>query len=195
MGWLQNLDHAVLEWFASHRTQHMDFLMSDLSALGGRTVLSLVVLFTVGLLLSLHRARSAAFLLAAALGGAVLSQVAKELIERKRPPELYRLVFFEKSPSFPSGHSMVSAIVYLTLALIAAEIVPRRRVRYYLVCSALLLSVVIGVSRLYLGVHYLTDVLAGWTAGLAWALLCRWLEAHWVLRAERRDPAVSQPDP
>ena len=195
MGCLQNLDHAVLEWFAAHRTQHLDFLMSDISALGSRTVLSLVVVFTVGLLLAVHRSRSAAFLMAAALSGAFLSQFAKELIERKRPPELYWLTLFEKSPSFPSGHSMVSAIVYLTLALIAAEIVPRRRVRYYLIGSALLLSVLIGISRLYLGVHYLTDVVAGWIAGLVWALLCRWLEAHWVLRAERRDPAVSQPDP
>jgi undecaprenyl-diphosphatase len=88
--------------------------------------------------------------------------------------------------SFPSGHSMMSAVVYLTLALIAGAVIPRWRVRVYVVSWSLFLVVLIGLSRIYLGVHYVSDVVAGWAGGLLWALLCRWVEHHWVLRAGRR---------
>jgi undecaprenyl-diphosphatase len=93
----------------------------------------------------------------------------------------------DPSPSFPSGHSMLSAAIYLTLAMVATAVIPRWRVRAYVITSSLVLVGLIGVSRMYLGVHYLTDVVSGWALGLTWALICRWVEFRWVLRMEKRD--------
>jgi undecaprenyl-diphosphatase len=157
--------------------------MNDLSALGGQTVLTLVVVFAVGLLLSLRRYRTAGFVLVAALGGYLLAVGLKSLVGRPRPVGGLIQV---SGNSFPSGHSMLSAIIYLTLALIVSTVILRWRVRLYIIGSALVLVGLIGISRLYLGVHYLTDVAAGWLVGLAWAIACRWVEKRWVLRMERQ---------
>jgi undecaprenyl-diphosphatase len=184
MDQLQALDRTILDWFQSIHRPWLDRVMIDISALGGVAVSALIVSFTVGLLLTLHRARTALFVLGAAVGGAALMQTIKYLIGRQRP-HLEKPLVIEASHSFPSGHSMLAAVIFLTLALIAAAVVPRRRVRVYLVVSSLILVGMIGVSRMYLGVHYCTDVVTGWVAGLAWAMLCRWVESHWVLRAER----------
>jgi undecaprenyl-diphosphatase len=81
--------------------------------------------------------------------------------------------------SFPSGHSMLSAAVYLTLGLVASRFVPRRRLKALLLTSAILVTGAVGASRVYLGVHWPTDVLAGWAVGAAWALVC-WCTAAWL---------------
>lgn len=185
------LDAHGAAWGQAHwGTPWLDDLMLDVSALGGRFVLTLVVLFAFGLLLALRRPRTAGFVLAAALIGVTLSWGAKEVIGRSRPWPQHPLVQPAVDTfSFPSGHSMMSAVVYLTLALIAAAVIPRWRVRVYVVSSSLFLVVLIGLSRIYLGVHFVSDVVAGWVGGLVWALLCRWVEYHWVLRAGRRKTA------
>jgi undecaprenyl-diphosphatase len=182
---LQSIDHDTMAVFDRLRSAcpWLESPMNDLSALGGRTVLTLVVVFAVGLLLSFRRHRTAGFVLAAALGGYVLSVGLKLLVGRERPAGGLIQV---GGNSFPSGHSMLSAIIYLTLALIVSTVILRWRVRLYVIGSALVLVALIGVSRLYLGVHYLTDVAAGWLVGLAWAIACRWVEKRWVLRMERQ---------
>lgn len=148
----------------------------DLTGLGGATVLTLVTLLVLGYLF-LRRAHSAALLvLGATFGGFLLSTGLKQFIDRPRPaiiPHLAPAV----SASFPSGHSMLSSVVYLTLGALLARTVARRRERIYLIGVSLLLTFLIGFSRVYLGVHYPTDVLGGWTAGTAWALLC-WCVAY-----------------
>jgi membrane-associated phospholipid phosphatase len=191
---LQHFDQLVDNWFRAARADapRLTSFMGDISALGGYTVLTLVVLFTVGLSLVLHRYRTAAFVLAAALSGTLLESTLKQVFHRARPSPPYAAVVLTGTNtfSFPSGHSMLAAVIYLTLSMIETALIPRRRTRAYVVGMALLLVGLIGISRVYLGVHYLTDVVGGWTLGLAWALLCRFIEFHWVLLLERRDAAA-----
>jgi undecaprenyl-diphosphatase len=143
----------------------------DVTALGGYTVLILIVT-TVAIYLRLDGKRGdARFLLAAVISGYLISMALKAVFGRERPDVPYLAAAYH--PSFPSGHSMMSAIVYLTLgALLSRFSTNRVRVRIYIVVVALFLTGIVGVSRVYLGVHFPTDVLAGWIAGLVWAALC-----------------------
>src|SRR5690606_30000981 len=107
----------------------------------------------------------------AALGATLLSALLKVFYDRPRPDLVQHLVEVT-SMSFPSGHSLLAASVYPTLGAVVAQLSRRRRVKFYVMAAALTLMVLIGVSRVYLGVHYPTDVLAGWVVGLGWALVC-----------------------
>jgi undecaprenyl-diphosphatase len=161
----------------------------DLTALGSRSVILLMVLAVLGYL-GLQRRWGQLWLLAiAAAGGGAVSTVLKALVGRPRPP-LASLVAVTGSSSFPSGHAMLAAAVYLTLGVLLAGIARPRRVKVYVLAVASLLVVLVGLSRIYLGVHYPTDVLAGWVGGLAWALVCwlvaRALQRRGLLRAAAR---------
>lgn len=152
----------------------------DITALGGIPVLSLIMVAVVGYLLQ-QRAYSAMwFVIVSTIGGILLSSALKIAFGRERPDIVLHLVTIS-TPSFPSGHAMLSAVVYLTLGALLAEIVPRRAGKIYFLTVAMVLTFLIGLSRIYLGVHYPTDVLAGWAIGLAWALFC-WLVAHYLRR-------------
>ena len=123
-------------------------------------------------------------LLAASAGGVLLNELLKRLFARPRPDPAFHLTDVG-SLSFPSGHAMLSAIIYLTLAAFLARLVRSRDLKLYVVAVAFLLSLLVGVTRVYLGVHYASDVLAGWSAGLAWALVC-WIVASRLDRAPPR---------
>lgn len=152
----------------------------DLTALGGVAVLTLVTASVVGFLW-LRRMYGAMWLvLAATLGGLVMSTLLKNFFDRPRPTLVPHLSHVSAS-SFPSGHSMLSATVYLTLGALLARFVRERRLKAYFLMVAMMLTFLVGVSRVYMGVHYPTDVLAGWAAGLAWALVC-WLVARYLQR-------------
>jgi undecaprenyl-diphosphatase len=110
-------------------------------------------------------------LLAASIGGMLLTGLLKDVFQRDRPPLAMHLAPAINA-SFPSGHATLSATVFLTLGALIAHFAQRRRVRIYALTAAVLLTVVVGCSRVYLGVHWPTDVLAGWCVGAAWALVC-----------------------
>ncbi len=143
----------------------------SLTALGDWAVLLLLTAVVVGFLLLQGRRRMAGFVVVAMAGGQALATILKVLVARPRPEVVPHLVSVQTS-SFPSGHSMMAAVAYLTLAALAARVVAERRLKVYVLAVAMGLTLIVGVTRVYLGVHYPTDVLAGWTAGLAWALLC-----------------------
>jgi undecaprenyl-diphosphatase len=145
----------------------------DLTAIGGPTVLALVVLAVIGFLLLQKRIRTALFVAVTSFSGEVVDTAMKHAFNRPRPtivPHL-REVF---SSSFPSGHAMESAIVYLTLGTILMRVADSRITKIYCLGIAILLTVLVGVSRVYLGVHYPTDVIGGWIIGFVWASIC-WL--------------------
>lgn len=168
-------------------------VLMDLTALGGPTVIGLVVLAVVGFLVLQARYWTALFIFMTALTGEAVSFAMKMAFARPRPsvvPHL-REAF---SSSFPSGHAMQSAIIYLTLGAMLMRIAEGRLTKIYCCTVAMLLTLLVGVSRVWLGVHYPTDVLAGWIVGLFWASVC-WLGAqHYEvragIRAEKRKPVA-----
>jgi undecaprenyl-diphosphatase len=159
----------------------------DVTALGGGAVLTLVTLAVCGFLTLVRRFRSLLLVLGSTVGGAVLNSVLKALFARPRPTVVPHLAE-AYAPSFPSGHAMLSAIVYLTLGALLTQLTESRWLKAYVLGVALLLSFLVGLTRVFLGVHYLTDVLGGWMAGLAWALFTVLL----ARAAKRRSPRLRQ---
>jgi undecaprenyl-diphosphatase len=143
----------------------------DITSLGSIAVLG-IVSFVVAAYLLLAKSRAAALLvLVAVLGGLAINSLLKIQFARPRP-DLFVPTAKVFTASFPSGHAAYSAITYMTLAALLARTTGCLRLRIYFVAVAVTLTVMIGVSRVYLGVHYPTDILAGWCVGSAWALLC-----------------------
>jgi undecaprenyl-diphosphatase len=150
----------------------------DITALGGVTVLGLITL-SAGLFLALDGKKyMALFVCGSVVSGLLASTLLKNLFERPRPT-LVPYLAYASSSSFPSGHSMMSAITYLVLGALLARSQERKLVKAYFLMMAAVITVLVGISRVYLGVHWPSDVLAGWTAGAVWALVC-WLLARWL---------------
>lgn len=158
----------------------------DITGLGGYTVLTGLTISVVICLGLSGKHHAGWLLLGATVGGLVVMRVMKLLIDRPRP-DLVPHLSHVASPSYPSGHAMLSAVVYLTLGAMLGLIVNRRPIRIFAVALALLLTILIGSSRVYLGVHYPSDVLGGWIAGFVWAVIC-WI----VTRLLQRRGAVER---
>lgn len=156
----------------------LESVVRDITSLGSFSVLTIVTLSVVGYLLIDGKRAAAAFVLFAILGGAVLSELLKQIFARPRPELVAHLVDVHTA-SFPSGHAMSSAVTFLTLGALLSRVQSRRRLKIYLLSLAIFLTLLVGASRVYLGVHWPTDVLAGWCAGAAWAMGC-WLLATWL---------------
>lgn len=149
----------------------LEEMLRDLTALGGIAVLTLTTVAVAGGFALMRRLRGTLYLVAAVGGGLLISSVAKEGFDRPRP-DLVPYGSYVHTASFPSGHSMMAAVVYLSLGVLVARVLPQRRLKVYVLAVAVLATVLVGVSRVYLGVHWPTDVLAGWLAGAGWAAAC-----------------------
>ena len=164
----------------------VEIVMRDLTALGGVTILTLISASVLIFLVLRGRHASALFLGVAIIGGMLLSNLAKLGFARPRP-DLVPHGVDVATASFPSGHSMMATVTYLTLAVMLARTDERLRIRAFFVIMAGVLAMLVGASRVYLGVHWPSDVLAGWTLGAAWALSV-WLVARWLGRRGRIEP-------
>jgi undecaprenyl-diphosphatase len=152
-------------------------LARDITALGSNAILLLAGLAVTGFLALQHRWRAALLVVLAVGGGVLLGTLLKLGYDRPRP-ELVPHAVQVYTASFPSGHALGAAVTYLTFGAILAAASPQRRVKIYCLTLAVSLALLVGASRVYLGVHWPSDVLAGWAAGAAWALLC-WALVQW----------------
>jgi undecaprenyl-diphosphatase len=164
----------------------LEGMMRDFTALGSLGVLTFLSLAVVGFLVLQGKRRTALLVVVAVGGGIVVSMLTKAGFNRPRPDLVSHgaRVF---TASFPSAHSMMAAVVYLTLGALLARVQPRLDMRLYLIGLAGALTAIVGFSRVYLGVHWPTDVLAGWALGAAWALGC-WAIALWLQVRGRIEP-------
>ncbi|MBN8528973.1 MAG: phosphatase PAP2 family protein [Caulobacterales bacterium] len=182
-------DQAVLVWMQPVAGQPrgpwwLREAALDITSLGGIAVLSLFAVATVGFLL-IQRRRLSALLLALGLaGGVALSEGLKALFERERPPAAYQAVE-TLNASFPSGHALMSTVFYLSVAVMLARAFPTKRLKAYVLGVGMTLAGLVGLTRVYLGAHWATDVLAGWCVGAAWAMAL-WLAAYAATRLQAR---------
>ena len=187
----QRFDDSVMQWVAAHQIPWVEHAFVEITMLGtGLVVMVMVGISAIFLWCTRHR-YSSVLLLAATGGGILLNSVLKASFDRPRP-QVFEWGTHALTSSFPSGHAMSSAIVYTTVAYLAARLQKRRWARWLTMFVALVLVALICSSRVYLGVHYPSDVLAGVLVGLAWAGFCMaTLEA--VQRfAVKREPQVAQ---
>ena len=165
----------------------------DVTALGSHAVLVPLFVAAAVFLVLLRKPALALGVLVAGSGAMWLNGTLKQLFARPRPQVVPPLVSVGNA-SFPSGHALLAAAVYLSIAVLVARLVPYRRVRLYVLGLAATLVVLVGISRVVLGVHYPTDVVAGWVVGGLWALLCgiaaRALQRHGVVEQPGIDPEL-----
>jgi undecaprenyl-diphosphatase len=168
---LDSFDLGTLYWFGSQHRPWLDRLAANLSLLGDfRTLMAFTLLSAVAFL-AVRRPRQAGTLVACGLLAWLLEWGTKLLVHRPRPDMAWRLIDLPNEYSFPSGHALASMAIYGAFALLLAPLFPRRPLRFLVLTLGFLLPLLIGLTRPYLGVHYPTDVFAGWCAGLACALL------------------------
>lgn len=164
--------------------QWFEEAMRDITSLGSTAVLLLIATASIIFLLLIRKRFEALLVLVAIGGGQLISSLLKLGIDRPRPHLVSHLAHVQ-TLSFPSGHAMISAITYLTLGALLASSVSGRVTRIYILAVAVMTTLLVGISRVYLGVHWPSDVLAGWCAGFAWSMIC-WLAARYWARAGRK---------
>ena len=161
----------------------MEEMGRDLTALGGVAVLGLTTVVVAVYFLLRRDWAQGIYILVTVGGGIAISSLAKDFFGRPRP-DLVPYGSIVHTASFPSGHSMMAAVAYLTLGVLIARLQPRLMLKVYTLSVAVLLTVLVGISRVYMGVHWPTDVLAGWLAGGAWAMVCV-MAARWLVHPGR----------
>jgi undecaprenyl-diphosphatase len=158
----------------------------DFTALGGLGVLTLLTLAALGYLVMMRKRHAALLILIAVVGGQLASLALKLGFDRARP-DLVPHGAAVYTASFPSGHAMMAAVTYLTLGALLARVHADIAAKVYLLGLAVLLALLVGVTRVYLGVHWPSDVAAGWALGAGWAFACsvvmQWLQRRGEVEA------------
>jgi undecaprenyl-diphosphatase len=192
-----SFDRAVLMWFRTPQNVAVPIgplwlqeAVRDVTSLGSFSILGIITVVAVLQFLLSGDRRLAVYVGGAVVGGTIVSTVLKDIFDRPRPdipgaPHVF-------TASFPSGHATLSAVVFLTLAAVLAAATLERRLKVFYLTIGIFLTLIVGVSRIYEGVHYPTDVLAGWMIGSSWAILC-WVGAQYALY--RRSRTAPKPLP
>ncbi len=195
-GEMEAFDRALLLWFrdptnlsAPVGPHWLEIAMTDLTTLGGTAVLLVLVTGVTGFMLFSRLHGPALFTVSSIALGTAFSQWLKIFYDRPRPDVVEHLAAIQTA-SFPSGHATMSTIVYLTLGAMVVRMVDTHALRVYVMAVAIAISLVVGVSRVYLGVHWPSDVLAGWALGAAWAA-CSWLVVAGLRGVRNRQKATS----
>lgn len=166
---------------------------ADLTSLGGISVLGLFAVIVIVFLLSQRKWLSSLLLALGLAGGVGLSEGLKAVFERERPPQAMQAVETINA-SFPSGHALLAAVFYLSVAVMLTRAFPRQRFKAFVLVVGMVLALLVGLTRVYLGAHWASDVIAGWAVGAAWAMAL-WLAAYAVARIQRRRHAPLQDEP
>jgi undecaprenyl-diphosphatase len=187
-------DEAVLRWLDGHATPTLDRVAIEVTALGSGLDVTVIVLVLSALLWQIGRRYLVYLLWLTTAGSALLNQILKLSFDRPRPRVFEWRVHYPVTSSFPSGHAMTAAVVYLTVAIIILRLRGSRRIGLIALAGSVLLMLAVGLSRLYVGVHYPSDVVAGYAAGLAWTGLCTAAIGLLHRRSERaQGPPSSHP--
>src|ERR1043166_2818077 len=188
-GATQRFDDAVMNWMAAHQSPGIQQAMLEVTSLGTGTVVTMSVFISrMFLLLNKHK-HSAGLLIVATVGGMVLNNLLKLGFARPRP-HIFKWGTYADSSSFPSGHAMSSIIVYGTVAYLAARLQQRAASRILTLGFAGVIIVLICISRVYLGVHYPSDIAAGLIVGLAWSGFCMAVLEAAQIYAKRNAPQM-----
>lgn len=195
-----DFDRRVLLWFRNPEDVSMprgphslDVLIRDITALGGVLILGLLTISSCGYLWLRRQAGLAIFVAVSISFGTLVNTVLKEVIARPRP-DLFSHATDAAFSSFPSGHAMMSTMVFLTLGALLSLSSNDGRIKVYILSWSVLLPLMVGISRLYLGVHWPTDIIAGWIAGATWSLLCLWVYHHFFNNNGNQPAQVSGND-
>ncbi len=188
----QAFDQMMLHWMQPIAGQPrgpwwLHEAAADITSLGGIAVLTLFALVALGMLLILRKRLSALLLVVGLAGGVVLSEGLKALFGRARPPAAFQAVE-TLNASFPSGHALLSTVFYLTVAVMMTRAFPKRRLKAYVLGVGMVFALMVGLTRIYLGAHWASDVMAGWCVGAAWAMAL-WLVSYAVERRQTRHHA------
>lgn len=166
---------------------------TDITSLGGISVLGLFAIIAFAFLLLQKKRLSAVLLVIGLIGGVLLSEGLKAVFERQRPPAVNQIVD-TLNASFPSGHALLSTVFYLTLGVMLTRAFASRRLKAFVVGWAMTIALLIGLTRIYLGAHWASDVFAGWSVGAAWAMAL-WLVAYAAARFQKAHHAPLQDEP
>lgn len=191
---LASIDPPVWQWMVDHRSPALTSLAIFVTTIGSTVSMTIIAVATIVFLL-IKRHRGDAILVAVVAAGAgLLVRFGKATVGRERPPVEFRLVV-ETNESFPSGHALASAAILGVVLVVLLPFIRSPAVRVVVIVVVALFALAIGLSRLYLGVHWATDVIGGWVTGLAWLVLCLTVRQVWPQTHGQPELLVSEPGP
>lgn len=192
---LASIDPPIWQWMIDHRSPALTSVAIFVTEIGSTVSMTIIAIATIIFLLVKHRRGDAVLVAVVAAGAGLLVTAGKATVGRERPPVEYRLVT-ETNESFPSGHALASAAILGVMLVVLLPFVKSTAVRAALVVGAGLFVLAIGLSRVYLGVHWATDVIGGWVIGFAWLVLCLTVRRVWrKTHAQPELPGPLQPVP